>query len=62
MSDNCLICVEPASNRYTVILDQSRCLEQKLLCDDCITDLEQEDWIELSEEPADPRESDTMPV
>lgn len=62
MGDKCLICVEPASNHYTVILDQSRYFEQTLLCDDCVTDLEQEEWIELSEEPADSRESDTTPV
>jgi hypothetical protein len=62
MSDKCFICVESASNRYTVILDQSKCLEQNLICDDCITDLEQEEWIELSEEPPDSRGPDTMPI
>lgn len=69
MGDSCFICAEPASSRCTVALDHSECLGAKVLCDDCVTELDQEGWIELNEEAADSRdrsdsgeEPDTMPV
>lgn len=54
MEDECFICVDYASNRYTVVLDQSRRLEKKVLCDDCATELDREEWIELNKMPAVP--------
>ena len=51
MDDECFVCAEPASDRYTVNLESSRTLEEKTLCDGCISDLRDEEWIDVRDEP-----------
>jgi hypothetical protein len=49
--DECFVCVEPASDRYSVTLERSKTLEKKAICDECVTDLQKEKWIEIHSEP-----------
>lgn len=51
MEDECLVCVEPASDRYTVSMENSRTFERKILCDECVSDLRDEEWIDVRDEP-----------
>ncbi len=35
----------------TVIMEDSRTLGKKILCDECVSDLRDEEWIDVRDEP-----------
>lgn len=45
------MCVGDAEKRYTVILETNTILENNLICEDCLSDLQEEDWVEVHSEP-----------
>lgn len=47
MDGDCFNCMDPASDRYTLVLDSEKVLEDKIVCGDCATEFREEDWIEL---------------
>jgi hypothetical protein len=47
---DCFNCAGPATNRCTLILESDNILEDKLLCDPCLSDFRKVDWIEVQEE------------
>jgi len=49
MAKDCFVCVEPASDYYTVVLEGSRTLSEQAICDKCASDLREEEWIEFQE-------------
>ena len=49
--NECFVCVEPTSDRYSVTLERSKTLGEKVICDECVTDLREEDWIHIDPEP-----------
>ncbi len=49
--NECFVCVEPASDRYAVMLERSKTLGEKAICDECVTDLREEVWIDIHPEP-----------
>lgn len=51
MQNECLICAEPSSDRYSVSLGNSRTVEKKIFCDGCVSDLRNEGWIDVRGEP-----------
>lgn len=40
-----------ASKRYTLVLEQGKVLEDKLLCQACASAFQETDWIEVHESP-----------
>ena len=48
--NKCFVCAEPASSRYTVVLEGSTTFEQKTVCDVCVTSIQQEEWIDVHTE------------
>ena len=51
MSDECFMCVEPASDEYTVILPDGTILENKTVCESCLSDLRKTEWLNVIEGP-----------
>ncbi len=49
MNRECFMCVEPASDQYTKLLESGTMFEDKWVCEACIVELRQEDWIEVHE-------------
>lgn len=49
--DECFNCAEPASETYTLVLAPGRILEDKVLCDTCVSDFRDVEWIEVHEAP-----------
>jgi hypothetical protein len=49
MGGECFICSEPAAGRYTLILEGSDHLEDKLVCEECLVELREIEWIEIRE-------------
>jgi hypothetical protein len=47
----CFVCVEPASNRYTLVFESGDVIEDKLMCSDCIPEFRELDWLEVHEAP-----------
>lgn len=47
MDKECFNCVEPASDRYTVIVEGSTVVDGAVMCDDCVSEFRDEDWIEV---------------
>jgi hypothetical protein len=44
-----VLCVESASEHYTVVLEGSRALSEQAICDECVSDLREEEWIKFQE-------------
>jgi hypothetical protein len=51
MGGECFMCVEPASEQYTLVLESSEVFEDKWICDECLPDLRTTDWVKVREEP-----------
>jgi len=49
MAGDCFVCVEPASDYYTVVLEGPRALSEQAICDRCVSELREEEWIEFQE-------------
>ena len=41
--------VESASEHYIIVLEGSRALSEQAICDECVSDLWEEEWIEFQE-------------
>ena len=54
MEQDCFNCAEPAKDRYTLVLESERLLEEKSVCDDCVSGFGRLDWMEIRRpEPAE---------
>lgn len=51
MEGECFNCMGEASDRYTLILDKGKTLEDKLLCEPCASAFRDTEWIEVHEAP-----------
>ena len=51
MSKECFICSELATDRYTLVLENTEFFEDKLICDDCIPDFQETEWISVYDTP-----------
>lgn len=51
MDGECFACVGPASEQYTLILEGGKVIEDKWVCESCISDFRDEEWIEVHEAP-----------
>lgn len=49
MSDECFNCAGPASEQYTLILPGGKVLENKSVCDPCISDFRDTEWMKVVE-------------
>lgn len=47
----CFHCYSPASARFTVILESVRTMEDKLVCNECLSGFRETDWVEVYEAP-----------
>lgn len=47
MSKECFVCVEPASEQYTLILPDGEVFEEKTVCDGCVADLRDTAWLKV---------------
>lgn len=61
MSSECLNCNQPATTRYTLVLDTGEIIEEKYFCEECISDFRAEEWIKVSETPGIMRGGDAEP-
>lgn len=52
MRDVCFACVRPASDRYTLILEDAKVIEDRAICDDCLSDFRGTEWISVYDTPA----------
>ena len=43
MFEDCFMCVESASEHYTVVSEGSRALSEQAICDKCVSDLREEE-------------------
>lgn len=50
MDTECFNCVSPASNRYTVIIDGSKVVEDAVICEECVSEFQEEDLIKFADE------------
>lgn len=50
MSDECFNCAGAASEQYTLILHDGTVLQEKTVCDPCISDFRDTEWIKVREE------------
>ena len=50
MSGECFQCIRPASDRYTLILDNETVIEDVFVCDECLAGYRETDWIEVRTE------------
>lgn len=51
MDGECFACVGPASEQYILVLESGKVLEDKWVCDGCLIDFRDEEWIEMHEAP-----------
>lgn len=51
MGGECFICVGPATERYTLVLEDDTRVEAKLLCEECVADVRDVEWIDVYEGP-----------
>ena len=49
MEDDCFNCARTASESYDLILDSRTVVEDVRVCEDCVSEFEEEDWIDVEE-------------
>jgi ribosome-binding protein aMBF1 (putative translation factor) len=49
MNKECFMCGQSAQGRYTLVLDNSKIIEDVVVCEECISDLRNTEWIEVYE-------------
>ena len=50
MAGECFQCVQPASDRYTLNLESSTEIEDVFVCEECLSDFRETDWIDVHKE------------
>lgn len=53
VDDECFNCTASASDSYTLVLSSEKVLEDTALCESCVSDFRDEDWIELRSTDSD---------
>lgn len=51
MSEDCFNCGQPTSEQCTLVLEDSTVLKDKTLCQGCISELQDVEWIGLRDAP-----------
>lgn len=51
MEGECFVCVRPANDKYGIVLPDGKVLQEKLLCERCVSDLREVEFIEIEESP-----------
>jgi hypothetical protein len=49
MGGECFMCGQSAQGRYTLVLDNSKIIEDVVVCEECISDLRNTEWIKVYE-------------
>lgn len=59
MGGECFVCMGAASERYTLILEDSTVIEDKRVCNECLVSFQETDWIQVQDTPVLKRGGDT---
>lgn len=51
MLGECFTCNMEGAERQTFILDSAKVIEDKLICEDCLAEFKELEWIEVKDDP-----------